>query len=100
LLTLGVNLALSRCAKIYDPNLSIDCRLQRRSGESLSRVDCGVFEEDLRRILMESKSPAVMMALRERLPVHGANLIWRQGGNLISKVFLKVISFPPILYDA
>jgi hypothetical protein len=41
-----------------------------------------------------------MMALRERLPIHIANLIWQQGGNLLSKVFLKVISFPLILYDA
>ena len=100
MLTIGVNLALSHCAEIYDPNLSVECRLQQCSGESLSRVDCGVYEDDLDHVLLEAGSPAVMMALRERLPVHSANLEWWQGGNLLTKVFLKEISFPLILYNA
>jgi hypothetical protein len=96
---MGVNIALARCAAIYDPSLRV-FRPQRRSGDSLSRVDWAVFEDDMDHVILEAESPTVMKAVGERLPLNGAHLRWQQGENLLSKVLLKVISFPRILYDA
>lgn len=93
LLTLGVNNALDPCVKIYDPQLETVCKLQKCDGLSLSRVDAGVFVDDVPRILQEAKSPTVMEALGEALPQNGVNLRWTTGGTLLLKVFLKVGSY-------
>jgi hypothetical protein len=98
-LILGVNLALPVCTEIYDPRLEVVFEPELRYGESLSRVDWAIHVNDVDRILLEAESPTVMKAIGEKLPLIGAHLRWQQGGNLLSKVFLKVTSFHRILYN-
>ena len=96
---MGINPALSACTKIYDPRLGVACKPERRYGDSLSRVDWAINVDDMDRILLEAESPTVMKAIGEKLPLIGTHLRWQQGGNLLSKVFLKVTSFHRILYN-
>jgi hypothetical protein len=91
-----VNAALERCASTYDPALDVACHPEERSGPSLSRVDWTIFVNGQVRILLEAKSPAVMEAISQRLPAVGVHLIWQEGTQFLSKIFLKVPSL--ILY--
>jgi hypothetical protein len=96
LLSAGVNTALKRCAGTYDTQLEVSSEVEEREGSSRSKVGMAIFVNDIRRILLEAKYPAVMERIRNMLPLRGMNLKWEQGGSLLSKVFLKVNSYVPI----
>jgi hypothetical protein len=93
LLTLGVNKALRRCVKTYDSQFKVQCVIQKRDAPSLSLVNSAVLVDDIHRVLMEANSFSLMNHIRDMLPPHGMRLVWKTGGRLLSKVFLKVDSY-------
>jgi hypothetical protein len=90
------------------PQLKTRCVLQAREGPSRSRLDTGVFVDDLEaidggqasaRVLQEAKSPSVMEYLRQRLPHNGMILKWTPGGSVLARLLLKVTSVASCLPD-
>ncbi|KAF8722633.1 hypothetical protein AX14_009736 [Amanita brunnescens Koide BX004] len=90
LLTLGVNMALKRCASTFDQQLKVSVEREEREGPSLSTIDMTIFVNDIRRILLRVASPTFMEYICSKLPPDGFKLKWESGGLLLSQVFLKV----------
>ena len=74
LLNIGVNMAFKHCVRSYDSQLGVSCKFEECEGWSRSKVNMAIFVNDIRRILLEAKSPTVMERIRNRLPLHGMKL--------------------------
>lgn len=93
---MSVNIALKRCAKVYNRNLKVTSAVEEREVPSRTKVDMAIYVNDVRRILLEAKSPTVMEHIRDILPLYDMDLKWEQGGTTLMKVFLKVNPYPSI----